>query len=213
MSVHFVSHQKGWISTERTTILYTEDGGETWGVQFRDTDFILKSLSFCDESNGWAAGEYGFIYHTDDGGKSWQQQAGEFGFSEENGEIIGGNFLYDVVAVSPKEAWVVGIDGYVARTTDGGQTWQRITKGVPKSPIYGITLGQGGNMIIGGDASLFVYSGSERGFREAEIEPAITYGWVYRIAQRGKAGLVSVGKKGTICFSENDGLFLAMLKK
>ena len=206
MCVHFTSPHKGWIATERTTILFTEDGGQNWEVQFNDADFILKSLSFCDEQIGWAAGEYGFIYHTNDGGKTWEQQAGEFGFSEEDGEIIGGNFLYDVFAVSPTTAWVVGIDGYVAKTTDRGSTWQQVTKGVPKLPIYGVTAGQRGNIIIGGDTSLLVTSAVDRGFRNAEIEPSITYGWVYRIARRGGIGLVSVGKKGTICLSDDDGL-------
>ncbi len=206
MNVHFATPQKGWIVTERTTILYTEDGGKNWEIQFHDTDFILKSLSFCDDLNGWTVGEYGFIYHTDDGGSTWQQQAGEFGFSEENGEIIGGNFLYDVIAVSPSTAWVVGIDGYVAKTVDGGNTWHQVTNGVPKVPLFGITAGREGSIIIGGDAFLLVTSGKNEMFRRAEIEPSITYGWVYRIAKRGKAGLVSVGKKGTVCLSENDGL-------
>jgi len=48
MGVHFVNARKGWIAAERTYILYTEDGGKTWQIQFKDEDFILKSVSFCE---------------------------------------------------------------------------------------------------------------------------------------------------------------------
>ena len=154
MAVQFVNSKKGWIVTERTTILATEDGGATWQVQFKDQDFILRGLSFCDEQNGWAVGEYGFTYHTDNGGKTWQNQAGEYELSVETMEMKGGNFLFDVIALSPKTAWVAGIDGYVARTEDGGKTWVPVTAGIPKRHLFGVASDKQGTVFIGGDALL-----------------------------------------------------------
>jgi photosystem II stability/assembly factor-like uncharacterized protein len=203
--VQFVSPQKGWIVTERTTILYTEDGGENWQEQFKDQDFILKRVSFCDEQNGWAAGEFGFIYHTDNGGKTWRKQAGEFKFSKETGEMVGGNFLFDVLAIDPRAAWVVGIDGYVARTVDGGKTWQQVTNGIPKSHLFGIISDKQGTLLIGGNATLIRSSDGGKAFKDAKIEPRITYGWIYGIIPRNEAGFVAFGKEGWIYLSDKEG--------
>ena len=203
MDVHFSDAKTGWIATDRTTILHTVDGGKNWQVQFHDEDFILKGLSFCDPKNGWAVGEYGYIYHTRDGGRTWQYQAGEFGFSEETGDIIGGNFLFDVVAVDPVRAWVVGIDGYVARTTDGGKTWQEIPNGFPKTQLFGIASDQQGRIVIGGTGTLLVSADGGESFSRAEIHPSIRYGWIYGITSRGERGFVAVGKQGWICRSQD----------
>lgn len=204
MGVHFANSQKGWIVGERTTILYTEDGGQTWQVQFKDKDFILKRVSFCDEHNGWAVGEFGFIYHTDNGGKTWQQQAGEFKFSEGTGEMEGGNFLFDVVVINPHTAWVVGIDGYMAKTLDGGSTWQKVTNGIPKTHLFGISSDKQTTILVGGNALLLASSDSGRSFSNVRMEPQITYGWIYAIVPRG-GGFVAVGKGGWIYLADKLG--------
>lgn len=206
MGVHFANSQKGWIVGERTTILYTEDGGQTWQVQFEDKDFILKRVSFCDERNGWAAGEFGYIYHTENGGLTWRRQAGEFGFSKETGEMEGGNFLFDVVAIDPRMAWAVGIEGFVTKTVDRGATWQRVTNGIPKTNLFGVASDRQGTILIGGNAILFASSDGGKTFMNARFEPKITYGWVYGIVPRGGAGFVAVGKGGWIYLSDKKGI-------
>ena len=135
MGVHFLTPLKGFIVGEKTHILSTEDGGQSWKIQFKDEDYILKSISFCDPMTGWTVGEFGYTYHTIDGGKTWQKQAGFSDLSEDTGEMIGGTFLFDVVAVDPKTAWVAGIDAYVAKTVDGGKTWQQVDVKGPKSAL------------------------------------------------------------------------------
>jgi len=205
MGVQFINSQRGWIVGERTTILYTEDGGQSWQVQFKDQDFILKRVSFCDEHNGWAVGEFGFIYHTEDGGKTWRKQAGEFRFSKETGEMVGGNSLFDVVAVDPRTAWVVGIDGYAARTVDGGRTWQQVKNGIPKSHLFGVTSDSRGTIIIGGNALLLKSGDGGKSFVGTEVEPPITYGWIYGIVPRGEEGFVAVGKGGLIYLGDKMG--------
>lgn len=208
MNVQFVNRQKGWIVGERTSILYTEDGGSTWRLQFKDEDFVLKGVSFCDDQNGWAVGEFGYIYHTQNGGKTWIKQAGEFRFSEETGEIEGGTFLFNVLALDPKTAWVVGIDGYVAFTKDGGKSWQNlIKKGIPKTQLFSITTdsSEKGGLYIAGTGVLLVSFDKGNTFKEAKTEPPVMYGWLYNVKPRGKAGLVAVGKNGWIYLSDLQG--------
>ena len=207
MGVHFATAKKGWIAAERTHILHTEDGGKTWQIQFKDEDFILKSVSFCDQLNGWVVGEYGYIYHTSNGGKTWERQAGEFGFSEETGDIIGGDFLFDVVAVDTKTAWVAGIDGYVSQTIDGGATWQKMKKGLPHTHLFGITVDEEHRIIVVGNGTLRVGSNVDPTFHMPKAEPAIRYGWLYGVTPRGKGGFVAVGSNGWIYLSDKNGSF------
>jgi photosystem II stability/assembly factor-like uncharacterized protein len=205
MGVCFTDSRKGWIVGERTHVLHTEDGGKTWEVQFSDEDFILKSVSFCDEYNGWAVGEYGYVYHTSDGGANWEHQAGEFDFSDETGEIIGGNFLFDVVAVNPQTAWVAGIDGYVAKTIDGGTTWEQIVNGVPKAHLFGITADDQRNVVISGKAQLLLSTDGGASFNVVKMTPPITYGWLYRVRSKAGAGFAAVGRAGWVYLSDSSG--------
>ena len=208
MKVFFVSAQEGWIVGEKTSILHTVDGGKNWQIQFSDEDFILKSITFSDPLNGWAVGEYGYIYHTEDGGQNWMQQAGEFDFSDETGEIIGGNFLFDVAAVDEKTVWVVGIDGYVAFSDDGGQKWQSVSAGIPKAHLFSIEANQEGkNIIIAGDAVLLSSGDFGETFHNLAGEPAIAYDWLYDIAQRGDRGFVAVGSGQNIYLTDTQAIY------
>lgn len=205
MDLHFSNAQKGWIVTERTNILYTGDGGNTWQMQFKDKDFVLKSISFCDELNGWAAGEYGFIYHTSNGGVSWEHQTGEFGFSEETGEVVGGDYLFDVVAINPLTAWVAGIDGYVAKTSDGGKTWEQVREGIPTEHLLGIASDREGAIIIVGNGSLLSSSDWGEDFSAHLTDRILMYGWLNGITYNGTGRFIAAGKRGWVYLTDDKG--------
>lgn len=205
MDVEFINKQKGWAVTEKTTILHTEDGGSSWQIQFKDEDFVLKSISFVDERTGWAVGEFGFVYHTENGGATWTKQAGEFRFSAETGEMEGGTYLFHVLALDPKTVWVVGIDGHVAITRDGGKSWQKVSKGVPKAQFFSIAADAKGTLFIAGTGTLLASFDGGDTFKEVKTNPPVTYGWLYNVNPRGKAGMAAVGKNGWIYLSDPKG--------
>ncbi len=206
MGVHFVNAQKGWAVGERTTILHTADGGKTWRIQFSGEDYYLKRVSFCDDQNGWAVGEFGYTYHTVDGGAHWVHQAGFFSISSETGRIEGDIFRFDVLAVDPMTAWVVGIDGYIRKTLDGGETWQAPPQAgsVPRQQIFAIASAQD-HVFIGGNRLLLASSDGGQTFNTPDVQPPVKYGWIYDIGPRGQAGLVAVGKGGWIYLSDAAG--------
>jgi photosystem II stability/assembly factor-like uncharacterized protein len=196
--VYFVTPTRGWCVGEKTHILYTNDGGKTWSIQFKGEDFILKSISFCDPIHGWAVGEYGCIYHTRNGGASWEKQAGELSMSKETGDVVGGSYLFDVVAVDAQTAWAVGIDGYVTRTLDGGKTWRQVQMDVPKRHLFCVASNRAGTILIGGKGILLTSTDNGKTWRNIVVEPPITYGWLYGLACRGASNFVAVGWNGAI---------------
>jgi len=198
MKVYFATALKGWIASEQTHILHTNDGGKTWGIQFKDKDAILKSISFCDPLHGWAVGEYGFIYHTRNGGVTWQKQGGEFVVSEETGDVEGGTFLFDVLAVDPQTAWAVGIDGYVIKTVDGGKTWKEVATGAPETQLFCVASDRAGTVLVGGSGTFLSSTDKGRTWKIPEFKPPIEYEWIYGIARRGNSGFVAVGGGGAI---------------
>ena len=205
MDVIFLNPQKGFITSERTHILATTDGGKTWEVRFEDEDYILKSISFCDEQHGWVAGEFGHTYHTSDGGETWEKQAGRYEMDWDTGFISGDNFLFDVVAIDPKTAWTVGILGTVKRTTDGGQTWEKVPLDLPKVQLYSIASDGAGTIAISGNGLCVLSTDGGVGWQPAKFEPTIEYGWIYDLEALGAGRFAACGDEGVIYLKPREG--------
>ncbi len=198
MDLYFLDSERGFIVSERTHILATEDGGRHWEVRFSDEDYILKSISFCDPLNAWVVGEFGYTYHTRDGGKTWEKQAGFYELDYETGALRGDDFLFDVVALDPKTAWAVGIQGTVRVTTDGGKTWRKVAANLPKVQLYTIASDGKGGLVIGGSGICVASSDGGRTWHDAELVPSIEYGWLYDITRRSPGLLAACGDEGVI---------------
>ncbi|MBT8342453.1 MAG: hypothetical protein HKP58_14475 [Desulfatitalea sp.] len=205
MGVTFVTPKKGWAVGERTTIVHTMDGGQTWQVQFSGEDFILRAVSFADELNGWAVGEYGFIYNTKDGGASWTQQGGKFEISMDTGDIIAGNYLFDVSAVDGDRAWAVGIEGHVIRTADGGQTWQVMDTGIVNSHLLAVAVDKSGHILIAGKGLMIYSNDNAARWHHSVVTPSIEYGWLAGLASKEGAGFSAVGRDGCVYLGDREG--------
>lgn len=100
----------------------TTDGGTTWQVTTSITTgpFYIYSSHFTSETIGYAVG-YSFplagvlgIYKTIDGGTTWTGQT-------TTPAILGGNF-YSIVFTDQNTGWIVGDNGMIFKTTNGGVT-------------------------------------------------------------------------------------------
>jgi photosystem II stability/assembly factor-like uncharacterized protein len=153
--IHMIDATVGWASSwydsgnaKRYTILRTTDAGGHWKV-------MLTCTPFLDRSQGKGAGfesclsdfhsalvasvlepeqnHQSRIFHTSDGGLTWQSTL-----------INGQHMIANPVFVDAQHGWVLVTDNFpgfdlsslfigqqiaLYRTTDGGQTWQRILSG------------------------------------------------------------------------------------
>lgn len=74
-AVTFTDARNGWAVGHGSTIIYTQDGGETWKQQHRDlqADQPLLTVYFSDADHGWATGIWSLLLATEDGGETWSQ--------------------------------------------------------------------------------------------------------------------------------------------
>ncbi len=126
LQTQFVDNNTGWMSDynpvyEKFMIYKTTDGGVTWNTISNTVGGIYY---FVDTNNGWMIGNsvsilgdggLNNIYHTTNGGTSWILQKSNIGNA---------NALHFTDLLN---GWVVGKDGLVLKTTDGGTTWTVIT--------------------------------------------------------------------------------------
>lgn len=137
-SLFFLDEHRGW-AAGHGDVLHTDDGGATWtpltpeGV---DTVYQspVRAIQFQNDRHGWAAGMNASFMRTADGGVTWEpafddefRRAGSVATPLAAGEHP--NF-WDVFFVDDQTAWVVGEEGTILATTDGGSTWTRQNTGL-----------------------------------------------------------------------------------
>jgi photosystem II stability/assembly factor-like uncharacterized protein len=145
------------VAVSTAGVIETSDGGQTWRAANRgmvldhtpdphaewghDTHFIEQSAG--DPDHVWQQNHAG-VYYSDDNAKSWRLVS-----KPEQGVHFG--FPITADAHNGRRAWVVpgrsdqhriAIDGalFVARTDDGGESWQQLRQGLPQEAAYDVVL-------------------------------------------------------------------------
>jgi photosystem II stability/assembly factor-like uncharacterized protein len=100
-----------------TQIIKTTDAGETWNIQYATSNMWLHGVSYFDVNNciavGWQGSGGTIILKTTNGGTDWFQQMSGISLEE----------LNDVSFVNENNGTIVGPNGTILNTTDGGYTW------------------------------------------------------------------------------------------
>jgi len=150
-SISFADARNGWVVGEYGTILHTKDGGESWDTQSKGIDKMLNSVWFADAQNGWVVGEYGTILHTTDGGDHWKEQRCKDIETEEDMmslDWVPMPSLYEVYFTDKDNGWIVGMDGIILKTENGGEKWRKLETNCDV-PLYGIDIKGNRGWVVG----------------------------------------------------------------
>jgi len=125
-SVSFYSETIGWAAGEHGFIYRTNDGGNSWlkkagYYEFSEYDEILMGnfifdIEAVNEKTAWTVGIDGIVTKTEDGGDSWH--------TVETGAIRTQLFT---IASNNKNILIIGGEGELIASRDGGATWCRET--------------------------------------------------------------------------------------
>ena len=113
-SIVFIDSCTGWTFGTAGAILKTTSGGGSWGPLNTLPVLDIFSGHFFNAANGIGVGEHaitgvGAKITTTDGGLTWNIDTLTFPGA-----------LFDIFFANNATGWVVGIDGYVAKTINGG---------------------------------------------------------------------------------------------
>jgi photosystem II stability/assembly factor-like uncharacterized protein len=173
----------------------TTDGGATWTHEFGESGyatFPLEAVSFANGNVGCAVGGGGAmgstILFTIDGGDTWTPQSA--------GGLL--TQLQDVCLIDPLTGWIVGRDGVILHTSDGGANWDQQTS--PTATwLTGVSFVDANNgWASGGAVSDGVVLHTSDGGANWEIENSGEFDVFYDICFHDADNGWAVGFNGTI---------------
>ncbi|HRE41782.1 MAG TPA: YCF48-related protein [Ignavibacteria bacterium] len=121
-TVYFIDQNIGYasgMSTSRTDIFKTNDGGNNWELIYSQQGLPIFSLSFINANTGMGVGANGVNLRTTNGGNSWNQvlfsssNLNSISFLDQNYGWVGGNYNFSSATIF--------------KSTNGGQSWNSVS--------------------------------------------------------------------------------------
>ena len=125
----FADSQHGWAVGGSGLVIRTNDGGRSWELMKRPTEYDLTAVHFVNARVGFAGGTRGMkdpisdevagsveILYTLDGGETWRR------FYYDNEPI----HVFQIMARSESTALAVLAGNQLIRTDNGGETWREV---------------------------------------------------------------------------------------
>lgn len=109
--VKFISPDLGYFTSSEGYIYKTTNGGINWTPVYKARNG-LASLYLSSSERITAVGMNGTVVQSDDTGNKWSYKA--------SGTFISLEWCY---FISPLTGWVLGYDGTILKTTNGGEDW------------------------------------------------------------------------------------------
>jgi photosystem II stability/assembly factor-like uncharacterized protein len=201
--IFFIDSLKGWTGGIGGEIRHTQDGGFTWIRQrFGETKWISR-LQFLDSLHGYASAGDAIVCITSNGGNEWQTIFTPF---------MGIDF-YGIHFINPQIGFICsglpdtfGIPQYVAKTIDGGITWDTILEvnGYDLLDIWFFDENRG--IVVGGSddtISPIIFKTIDGGTNWIQINPPGYYLRAVHFVDENRGW--ACGRFGTIIKTEDGG--------
>ena len=147
-SIAFADARHGWAVGDGV-ILATTDGGASWSRQGAAKGYALRSVACGDARSAWAVGSSAsnrdVTLVTTDGGASWRVQYTGSGPNSQGAIGYTGVAFADTL-----HGWVVGLDGTILATTNGGRIWKPQRSGT-KMDLNGVAFADARHGVVVGD--------------------------------------------------------------
>jgi photosystem II stability/assembly factor-like uncharacterized protein len=183
-SIKFIDNNIGCVVGDDGRIYTTTNAGANWNLAISNTTSDLQDFYMNASGEGRAVGYDGTIIHTTDSGSNWNVESSPttltlYGIEDDyavgwagiilhkgvNWEIDSEGFTNSLTGVDFADAnngWVVGVDGTIYHSTDGGNGWVKQNGGTTNdllavdfiTPYAGFAVGKYGTIlkaIQGGD--------------------------------------------------------------
>ncbi|MNE13099.1 Ycf48-like protein precursor [compost metagenome] len=202
-AVYFVDDKHGWAVGHDAQILASTDGGATWSKQFEDLarEAPLLDVWFKDTQHGIAVGAYGALLETTDGGKHWN----DVGDRLNNEDQL---HLNGIAAVKDAGLFIVGEQGSMFRSSDDGQTWEKL-EGPYEGSLFGVTGTAQSRTLLAYGLRGNLYRSTDFGDSWQQIELKAARGNLeFGLASAtllDDGSLVLVGNGGSVLRSSDDG--------
>ncbi len=201
-SVYFTDDKNGWAVGHDTIVLHTQDGGETWVMQYSDppAETPLLSVWFENNEHGIAAGSFSFMLETFDGGETWesrpllQEESEEFDQPHLNSIFWGPDRQTQVLVAA--EA------GHFFRSSDAGKTFEMIKMPYIGSFWGGLVTRQGRVLALGMRGNIFRSDDFGTTWEKVETGADQSYSGAVQLAD---GTIIAVGLAGTISYSSDNG--------
>ncbi|MES1991542.1 MAG: YCF48-related protein [Pseudomonadota bacterium] len=196
-SVYFVNDKVGYAGGHDTTVIKTEDGGDTWTPSYHNMEAQspIMTVFFEDENHGYAMGAFSFVIETKDGGKTWEQRELVSGDNEDS-------HLNKAFATKDGTLLVAAEFGKVFRSTDKGVTFSVVNTGYEGSFWGGMNLKSGSALVFGMRGN--VYRTDDDGVTWKKInsgtDKSVSGGW-----ELDNGTVVLVGLQGYVGYSTDGG--------
>ncbi|MDX9787886.1 MAG: YCF48-related protein [Desulfobacterales bacterium] len=188
LGIESINEKIVWAVGGDGAVIHTKDGGETWTLIEIGTTEQLFQVEFINEQKGWIVGAYGTLLYTSDGGKNWEDHGEKVVLPYDEFEAEIHPMLNDIYFVDELTGWLVGENGTVFNTIDGGENWSYekiiVEQRIPylkavffQSPEKGVIIGEQGILLqtnnggedwrfttLNTDYSLFDVSGDSNGY-------------------------------------------------
>ncbi|MBU0509837.1 T9SS type A sorting domain-containing protein [bacterium] len=147
--VDFADSVSGWICGNRV-ILRTTDAGVSWIHCREDSTLGYADIESIAPNEAWAALSRDSLIHTTDGGTTWDAR------------FVGVHTIERLQFVSPDTGFVLSHSG-IARTVNGGQTWEYTEVELPGWNAFGMCFVDGNRGWIGGGKPGFILHTTDGG--------------------------------------------------
>jgi len=182
-----------WLVGHDAVILYSEDGGWTWGEQYRNADLEMPLLDvwFANKMRGIAVGAYGLCLVTEDGGATWQRQE----VDEEEPHLFG------LSAGPDGRLYMAGEFGAIFLSTDEGRHWKRLPSPY-EGTFFGVLALQDGTVLVFGLRGN-VFRSNDQGETWTSMETGTEAGLF--VAHQAEGGTVRLGGQSGVLLTSHDG--------